>query len=169
MCVKCVYAFIKHELNIAKYLVCVNPLDTKMVNIFMRDAYANAFYELVRDTQEVMGYELPIDLEAYVVMLLGNYIDRPNFLPTSSFAESLLSLNYSQKTQAKELGDVCLFVSGVFPEYGMKKRYYSTIGKSSYAILHGEVFIKLTAHFDFLTEFIDVSINDKRTKDLFNF
>lgn len=124
----------------------------------MRDAYSSAFYELVRETQEVTGYELPIELEAYVVMLLGNYIDRPNFLPTTSFAESLLSLQRHQKTQAKELGDVCLFVCGMFPEYGMKKKYYTDIGKSSYAALDGQIFIELRYHFEFLSHFIDVGI-----------
>ena len=150
--------------NIAKYLAIVKALRAKKVNIFMRDAYTSAFYELVRETQEVMGYELPVDLEAYVVMLLGHYIDRPDFLPHNSFAESLLSLRQYQKTQAKELGDVCLFVSGVFPDYGMKKKYYSSIGKSSYAILQGDVFIQLYTHFDFLTEFINTSVHDKDIK-----
>lgn len=126
----------------------------------MRDAYSSAFYELVRETQEVTGYELPIGLEAYVVMLLGSFIDRPHFLPDSSFAESLLSLRYNQKTQAKELGDVCLFVSGVFPEYGMKKKYYAMIGKSSYSNLSGDIFVELRNHFDFLSDFIHLSIKE---------
>jgi hypothetical protein len=127
----------------------------------MKDAYTNAFYEVARETQETTGYELPHDVEAYIVMLLGTFVDRPNFLPNKSFAESLLSLR-NNRLEAKQLGDVCLFVSGVFPEYGMKKPYYISIGRTSYGTLEGDVFISLTQHFDFLSDFIHLMVRSKR-------
>ena len=53
----------------------------KMVNIFMDDAYASAFYDIVKETQSKTGYDLPLEIESYVVMLLASKIDKPNFLP----------------------------------------------------------------------------------------
>ena len=50
----------------------------------MNDAYRVAFYDVVKETQAKTGYELPEHLEAYVVMLLAYYIDRPEYLPEKS-------------------------------------------------------------------------------------
>ena len=64
-----------------------------MINIYMKDAYTHAFYGIVRETQDTHGYELPEYLESYVVMLLASYVERPNFLPNDSFAESFTGYN----------------------------------------------------------------------------
>ena len=130
----------------------------------MKDAYSNAFYGIVRDTQEKHGYNLPEHLEAYVVMLLAHHIDRPNFAPSNSFAETYLNLTTRTYTDAKTLGDSCLFVCGVFPTYGdrkgLKRSYYQNIGIGSYEmvaeIMHNDLFIQLATHFTFLSEFIEV-------------
>jgi len=58
----------------------------------MHDAYVSAFYDVVRETQYSTGYELPVELESYVVMLLATHIDKNNFLPKTSFAEYYLRL-----------------------------------------------------------------------------
>jgi len=128
---------------------------------YMQDAYTSAFYGVVKDTQKQTGYELPHYLEAYIVLLLASYVDKPYFEPKDSFAETFLNL-----TNAKELGDTCLFVSGVFPSYGNRKglsrKYYKDIGQSSYASMHGEIFISLATHFDFLSDFIEVTVNSSK-------
>ena len=134
-----------------------------MVNNCM-DAYRTAFYEVVKDTQYKTGLELPEQLEAYVVMLLAYNMDRPNFLPEDSFAEAYLRLQRPADMTAKELGDTCLFVSGVFPTYGtrrgMKRSYYQEIGIGSYAmvaeVMNRDLFSQLAAHFHFLSDFIDL-------------
>ena len=128
----------------------------------MEDAYRSAFYEVVKETQDKTGYELPEHIEAYVVMLLSHQTDRPNFLPTTSFAEMFLTAH--TPGQRKELGDTCLFVSGVFPYIGNKKgvnrSYYRDMGTTSYEMLsehwHPELFSHLAKHFDFLSGFIEV-------------
>jgi len=133
----------------------------------MKTEYTNAFYDVVRETKETHGYELPVELESYVVFLLANYIDRPDFLPEKSFAEAYLVLERPYKHNAKELGDTCLFVTGVFPTYssrnGLNIKYYSNIGKSSYSMaseyLNIDLFDNLSKHFDILRDFIDISIN----------
>ena len=125
----------------------------------MKDFYQSAFYGLVKETQETSGYTLPVELESYVVMLLADKVDKPNFLPETSFAESYLELRNSR--DAKSLGDNCLFVTGVFPTYGIDINYYIGIGQSSYnRISYGmnkELFDSLSIHFRFLRKFINLT------------
>ena len=125
----------------------------------MKDFYQSAFYGLVKETQETSGYTLSVELESYVVMLLADKVDKPNFLPETSFAESYLELRNSR--DAKSLGDNCLFVTGVFPTYGIDIDYYIGIGQSSYnRISYGmnkELFDSLSIHFRFLRKFINLT------------
>ena len=138
----------------------------------MMDAYTNAFYSIVKDGQSKHGYELPEEIEAYVVMLLACHIDRPNFLPQDSFAESFLKIN-NPKLSAKELGDTCLFLTGVFPSYGKRKgisrSYYQNIGSSSYSaaaeVMNGELFGILATHFVFVSDFIDVTLRSSKQQN----
>lgn len=131
----------------------------------MKDEYTTVFYDLVQETQSTTGYELPLEVEAYVVMLLADKLDKPNFLPEKSFAEAYLSLKQPYRLSAKELGDTCLFVTGVFPEYGLSVNYYSNIGKNSYSIattnLDIEIFELLSTKFDFVREFINIATKPK--------
>ena len=137
----------------------------------MKDAYTNAFYGIIRETQEMHGYEIPHHLEAYVVMLLAHYVDRPNFTPENSFAEAYMSLQ--GRLDAKQLGDTCLFVSGVFPTIGIKKglnkSYYTNIGISSYSTAYGEIFEELATHFVFLSDFIEIAISPKHSSKQQNY
>jgi len=133
----------------------------------MKDAYRIAFFDIVRETQATTGYDLPEHMEAYVVMLLSDFLDRPDFLPEKTFAQSYLSLKRPGDMNAKQLGDTCLFVTGVFPRYGKKygisRRYYQDIGSSSYEIvaevLNTDLFTELSTHFNFLSDFIDITCN----------
>ena len=139
----------------------------------MKDAYTEVFYDIVKETQVDTGYELPEQIEAYVVMLLAHYIDRPCFLPEKSFAEAYLKLRKPANYSAKELGDACLFVTGVFPTYGYKhginRRYYQDIGTSSYEmvaeVMNGELFNSLATHFVFVSEFIEVTIHSSKRQN----
>jgi hypothetical protein len=138
----------------------------------MKDAYRVAFYDVVKEAQAETGYELPVDIEAYVVMLLAYQIDRPDFLPELSFAESYLKLKRPSDLSAKELGDTCLFVTGVFPTYGRKhglnRRYYQDIGIGSYEmvaeVMNMDLFTQLATHFEFLSDFIEVTVNSSKQK-----
>jgi len=136
----------------------------------MNDAYRIAFYDVVKETQADTGYDLPEHLEAYVVMLLAHHVDRPDYLPEKSFAEAYLSLQRPAGLSAKELGDTCLFVTGVFPAYGRKhglnRRYFQDIGIGSYEmvaeVMHPDLFTQLATHFQFLSDFIEVTVNSAK-------
>ena len=160
-------------INVAYNNKVYKTCQEKMVNIFMDDAYASAFYDIVKETQSKTGYDLPLEIESYVVMLLASKIDKPNFLPEKTFAQCYLTLKEHNKYDAKTLGDTCLFVRGVFPNYGrrygIRKSYYTKIGRSSYEIvsevLHPELFGQLAKHFDFLGDFISMSIKSNPSFD----
>ena len=126
----------------------------------MNDAYTSALFDVVKETSAKRGYDLPEPIEAYVVMLLANFVDKPDFLP-ETFATAFLTIKSTN--EAKQLGDTCLFVAGVFPSIGerkgLKRRYYQDIGSSSYEMvaeaMHPELFTPLATHFNFLSDFIE--------------
>ena len=130
----------------------------------MNDTYTSALFDVVKETSATRGYDLPEPIEAYIVMLLASYVDRPDFLP-ETFGMSLMQLKTSD--QAKELGDTCLFVAGVFPNMGerkgLKRRYYQDIGSTSYEMVaevqHPELFNTLATHFNFLSNFIETTVH----------
>ena len=133
----------------------------------MKDAYNIAFYDVVKESQAKTGYELPHHVEAYIVMLLSDFVDRDDIPPDSTFAQMFLTLRDQQ--QAKQLGDICLFVSGAFPQhkqkYGINRRYYQDIGSTSYEIasdMNIDLFPVLAKHFVFLSDFIEVTVHSSK-------
>ena len=140
----------------------------------MKTEYTNAFYDIVCEAKETYGYELPVELESYVVFLLASHVEKPDFLPQHTFAKSYLKLQRPYTQNAKQLGDTCLFVTGVFPAYGRNNgldiTYYSNIGKSSYSMaseyLNIDLFDNLSTHFDLLRTVIDSSINKRKSTSI---
>jgi hypothetical protein len=132
----------------------------------MNDAYRTALFDVVKETSATRGYDLPEPIEAYVVMLLASHVDKPNFLP-ETFATAFLTIK--TPGEAKQLGDTCLFVAGVFPgigeRKGLKRRYYQDIGSTSYEMaseMNNELFPTLAKHFNFLSNFIEVTVNSSK-------
>lgn len=141
----------------------------------MKDVYVDTFRKVIKQTQNNTGLEIPVSLEAYISIMLANFVEKNNILPSKGFSEYYLTLKNSQN--AKELGDVCLFVTSVFPSFGesrytVNKKYYSDIGISSYEKaaqnLNYEIFVLLSTNFLFLQKFIEISISSSQTGDLFN-
>ena len=133
----------------------------------MKDAYTSAFYDVVKETQTSTGHELPHHVEAYIVMLLSEFVDRNDIPPDETFAEMFLTLR--DQRQAKQLGDTCLFVAGAFPRlkarHGINRRYYQDIGSTSYEMasdMNVELFPVLARHFVFLSNFIELTVNSPK-------
>jgi hypothetical protein len=135
----------------------------------MNDAYTSALFDVVKDTAAKRGYELPEPIEAYIIMLLASYVDKPDFLP-DTFATAYLTIK--NPNDAKELADTCLFVAGVFPSIGerkgLKRKYYQDIGSTSYEIVaearNPELFGTLATHFVFLSDFIEVVTHSSKVQ-----
>ena len=45
----------------------------------MKDEYTSAFHDIVKEASETTGFQLPLEIESYAVMLLADKIDKPNF------------------------------------------------------------------------------------------
>ena len=85
----------------------------------MKDAYTEVLFDAVKETSVKSGYDLPEPIEAYVVMLLTSYVEKPDFLPEEGFGPTLFRIKHF--SQAKDLADTCLFVAGVFPLWATAK------------------------------------------------
>ena len=125
----------------------------------MQDAYVSVFADCVRSTRLQTGIELPEHIEHYAVALLAVHVDRVDFLPRTTFAQALYSIRNART--AKELGDTCLFVTGVFPEYGVNRRYYSDIGKTAYSTIELELFRDITNSFDAIQTLINCTVSNQ--------
>ena len=128
----------------------------------IKDEYVSVFRDCLTDTSRKQGYTLPDDIEAYVAVLLGSFIDEPDFLPSPTFTEA-----YMNKTMpSKDLADVCLFVRGVFPKYG-NKSHITTIGKSSYddagRQLRMRMFEDISQNFEMVVKIIRISTRPAKT------
>lgn len=129
------------------------------------DEYTRSFHRIFQEIRHESGYEIPEEVETYVVMLLSNYVDKPDFLPETSFAAEFSKLDKFSSLSAKQLGDTCLFLSGLFPlygrKYGLNKTYYKDIGKSSYdlasKLLNEQLFSVLAWQFDFIASYIHLA------------
>ena len=134
----------------------------------MDDNYVRIFHTLVRETRTSYGFDLPGDIEQYVVMLLADHVDRPDWMPDTSFAQAYMLIQNSR--DAKTVGDECLFLCGVFPDYGQRRgldvSYYSAIGSGSYSRasrdLHKELFEDLSQHFSIVSRFINHTVRGAR-------
>ena len=128
-----------------------HSLSTSTLNNSMQDAYVQAFVQLATSAREETGIELPAHIEHYVVCLLAVHVDKTDFLPTHTFAHSLLMMQRSRN--AKELGDTCLFVTSVFPDYGVNEQYYTDIGVTAYNSINTELFQTISVHFETVKTF----------------
>jgi hypothetical protein len=134
----------------------------------MNDEYTSALFDVVKESSATRGYDLPEPIEADIVMLLASYVDKPDFLPEQTFGQMFFKLKTTD--EAKNLGDTCLFVAGVFPSigerHGINRRYYQDIGSTSYEMVagarHPELFNTLATHFNFLSEFIETTIHSSK-------
>lgn len=125
----------------------------------MQDAYVQVFADCVRNTRLQTGIELPEHIEHYAVALLAVHVDRADFLPRTTFAEALYTIRNAHT--AKQLGDTCLFLTGVFPEYGVNRRYYSDIGRTAYSSIELELFQDITHSFDVIQTLINCTVSNR--------
>ena len=137
-----------------------------VINIFMNNHYITAFYQLLQEASEFYGYELPKYVESYILLLLADHMEKSDWYPKPSIAENYLTIQTA--SDAKHLGDECLFLCGVFPTFGkqrgMDMGYYIKIGSTSYSIasrsLNPELFTALSKNFEFASKFINIALRE---------
>jgi hypothetical protein len=96
-------------------------------------------YHIHTHSQET-GFELPLLLEAYLVDMLADRLDKVDIIPEPSFGERYLQLYQSIRLgDFKDYADSALFFVSLMPEYGNRRGlnmdYYATLGISTYYAL----------------------------------
>lgn len=137
-------------------------------------AYYQTWFNIIDQAKHQHGWPMPVYIEQYLSALLANYVDKPDWQPTPSWAEVLLSIQ--TVTAAKVLGDQALFAAAVFPnmfeQKGIKPNYFYNIGKTSYSKaerINYELFNTLSKNFEFLAECLHYSLkNTPRINNYFN-
>ena len=123
---------------------------------YIKDEYISVFRDCLIETSRQEGYVLPEDIEAYVAILLGSFVDEPDFLPSPTFTDAYIN----RTMPSKDLADVCLFTRGIFPKYG-DKNHITTIGKSSYGNASKQfkmtIFDTISKNFDMVVKVIRIS------------
>lgn len=99
--------------------------------------YYQQFRDLVRDHERFTGFQLPLNLENYLVEMLSDRVDKTDIIPHPSFAERYLELYHRPSiSDLKDFADTSLFFCSLMPEYGRRRgldmEYYASLGISVY-------------------------------------
>jgi hypothetical protein len=98
------------------------------------------WHNIIHEAEIACATTLPDELEAYVVMLMLRYMDKPELTRQIMATQLLEGLN--QRASAREaslqgVGDACLLFSGLFPGLAEKRlvkiSYFINIGRGAYA------------------------------------
>jgi len=113
----------------------------------MKDVYVEKFSAVL---EEIHTFRVYPKIKVYTSVLLADHVEKTNFF-SEPFGLRYMDLQTS--TNAKELGDNCLMISGIFPGYrGMPTDYYVEIGAGSYGMAASatgsEIFSQLAENFD---------------------
>lgn len=121
------------------------------------------FRDLVYDHSRRVGFAAPLTLQNYLADILVERFDRPDFIPTPTFAEAYLKM-YQRYTPGvyRDFADSTLLFCSLLPEYGSRRGismdYYATLGISTYYALgdlaHDDRFIQMGNWFYHLQKFL---------------
>lgn len=122
------------------------------------------FEDILHETLELQGWEVPNPVVVYTTNLLAEKLDKNPWLPEPSFAERYMTLK--NVSDAQDLGDTCFFTRAVFPELGNRRginsSYYVTIGQGCYdqvlRIIPDPALRQMRDHFEFLAEVVWTSV-----------
>lgn len=131
-----------------------------MIRSLPDDQYTEIFRDLAVSAGRHSGVNLPQHIELYCVLMLADHMRRGDWEPRPSFAECFMTITSADA--AREFGDECLFICGVFPEYaqrrGMNIGYYEGLGQSAYLraskTLNPDLFEPLARHFGIVRRWI---------------
>lgn len=126
----------------------------------MNNTAINGFKDIMTETLELQGWEVPNPVVEYTVNLLADKLDKNPWTPEPSFAERYMSI--SSVFDAQDLADTCFFTRAVFPEYGSRRglnsSYFVDMGQGCYSYvirINPDPAIKtMRDHFEFLAEVV---------------
>lgn len=94
---------------------------------------------LVSEASRACQIELSEDLESYLVFMLMRYTESPevaNSILALDYLSSMDKLGHQQVASLRDVGDLCLLHSGLFPGRASRRKvrisYYVDLGKTAY-------------------------------------
>ncbi|MES2998579.1 MAG: hypothetical protein V4700_04580 [Pseudomonadota bacterium] len=113
-----------------------------MSSLLLQSTTVAQWQALVKDAESTSHLTLDIELESYLVFLLGRFNQRPdiaNSLLATEFLSSLEKSPGKQRDCLREVGDKCLLFAGFFPEQAEKRqvkiKYFIELGQTAYVQL----------------------------------
>lgn len=130
----------------------------------MNKSALKGFEDILTETLETQGWEIPNPVVKYTVNLLADRIDKNPWQPEPSFAERYMTIKSA--IDAQELGDTCFFTRAVFPELGQRRginsSYYVDMGQGCYTyvlrVMPDPAVKQMRDHFEFLAEVVWTSV-----------
>lgn len=141
-------------------------------------AVEDQFRDLVYDHSRRVGFAAPLTLQNYLGDILAARYDRPDFIPTPTFAEAYLKM-YQRYTPGvyRDFADSTLIFCALLPKYGERRGismdYYATLGISTYYALgdlaHDDRFTQLGNWFYHLQQFLGSLLHPDQRLELIKF
>lgn len=111
-----------------------------MAKIQLKSTEVLQWHQLVKDAQQTYRHQFCEDVEHYLIMLLQNFVNRPEIASTIIAADYLAGQQHpawrERQQLLRDVGDKCLLFSGLFPEMAHKRNisvsYLVNIGRSAY-------------------------------------
>ena len=103
--------------------------------VVIANTMVQSFYDLISEAKAVVGIELDIEVEAFVVYALLRHVKHTE-LKEITFAESLLSgISRKNTDELEKVLDCSLIYAGWYPKraqkLGLSPSYFSDIGKTA--------------------------------------
>jgi hypothetical protein len=122
------------------------------------------FKDIMQETLERQGWQLPQQVTDYAVNILTEYADRNPWEPEPSYAECYMTVKDTAAVLA--LGNVCWWTRSVFPDLkqrrGIDSSYYVLLGTGCYSrvlnTVHNATLQHMHDHFEFLAEVAHTAI-----------
>lgn len=132
----------------------------------MNKTALKGFEDILTETLELQGWEVPNPVIEYTVNILANKLDKNPWQPEPSYAERYM--NIKTVFDAQDLGDTCFFTRAVFPELGSRRginsSYYVDMGQGCYSyvlrICPDPAIKQIRDHFEFLSEVVWTSVRE---------
>ena len=139
-----------------------------MDDLILYPTEAAQWHALLNEAQAARAVRLDDELESYLVFMMMRFVNAPIVPDTMLSVELLTSLQEVgevRSTRLRDVGDRCLLVSGLFPDYLTTRQlhpsYLVNMGQIAYGTLSNEkrevatVYYALSAEFESYVRLLD--------------
>jgi hypothetical protein len=127
----------------------------------------NLFRQLLEENWDKSNFRCPMHVKDYIVRILVEKLEKPDWEPKKSFAISYLEVK--NPAQSLILGNTCFFARAVFPNKGGKKgmggKYYVELGQGCYSHVLTYSYLPavetLRDHFEYCAEMTFIALHNQ--------